>query len=53
MDDQESSVVKEVDKQMDILPYTKRDRILTWAILIIVTANFITLMIALPWRGLF
>lgn len=52
MDEPDTTLIEETKKQMDIVPYTKRDRILTYTILIIVFANFVTLLIAIPWRGI-
>lgn len=53
MDDPDTKLIAETKKQMDIVPYTKRDRFVTYIILLIVFANFITLMLAIPWRGIF
>lgn len=52
MDEPDTQLIEEAKKQMDIVPYTKRDRIVTYLILIVVFANFVTLMFAIPWRGI-
>ena len=52
MDEPDTNLIAETKKQMDIVPYTRRDRVVTYVILIIVFANFLTLMFAIPWRGI-
>jgi hypothetical protein len=46
-------ILDETKNQMEIVPYTKRDRFMVTVIFIIVLANFITLMFTIPWRSLF
>jgi len=46
-------ILDETKKQMEIVPYTKTDRTLVLCIFIIVLANFVTLMISLPWGSIF
>jgi len=53
MHEDESQILEEAKQQMDIVPYTKRDRTVTYLILIFVLANFITLMLAVPWGSIF
>jgi len=48
-----SPILDETKKEMEIVPYTKRDRLMVTIIFIIVLANFITLMLSLPWRSIF
>jgi len=42
-DDRNNELLTEANKQMDIVPYTRKDRIVTYLILIIVFANFVTI----------
>lgn len=55
MDNEEthSPVLEETKRQMDIVPYTRRDRITTFVILLVVCANFLLLLWSLPWKWLF
>lgn len=52
-DDTHNPILDEAKEQMDIVPYTKRDRIVTYCILFLVFMNFITLMFTVPWGSLF
>lgn len=45
-------ILDETKNQMEIVPYTKRDRKVVFAIFIIVLANFITLLLTIPWRSI-
>jgi hypothetical protein len=49
MDKDKSPILEEVEKQMDIVPYTKRDRLVTLMILVIVFLNFVLLILTVPW----
>ena len=49
MDEHENPILEETQKQMDIVPYTRRDRYMTLVILLIVFANFIIAILTIPW----
>ena len=46
-------ILDETKKQMEIVPYTKTDRIIVFAIFVVVLANFITLLFTIPWGSIF
>jgi hypothetical protein len=52
-DDDSNPILDEAQEKMDIVPYTKRDRIVTYCILLLVFMNFLTLMLTVPWGTLF
>ena len=45
----DNKIIEETKKQMDIVPYTKRDKAAVYLIFCIVLLNFILLIISLPW----
>ena len=53
MDEQDSPILEETSKQMDIVPYTRKDRYVTLSILLIVVANFAIAILTIPWGSLF
>ncbi len=53
MSDEENSVIQEVEKSLEVEPYTKVDRVITYAILTIVTLNLIMILsFVVPWGSL-
>lgn len=49
MHEDENPVLQEVKKSMVIVPYTKGDRMINIAILVLVIGNFVTLVLELVW----
>lgn len=53
MSDEDNPVIQEVEKSLEVEPYTKVDRVLTYAILTIVTLNLIIILsFVVPWGSL-
>jgi len=46
-------ILDETKKQMEIVPYTRRDRILVFVIFLFALANFVTLIVSIPWGSIF
>ena len=41
------------DSDVEVVHFTKKDRVVTVAILIFVMANFVLLLLTIPWGSLF
>lgn len=53
MSDEDNPIIQEVEKSLEVEPYTKVDRVLTYAILTIVTLNLIIILsFVVPWGSL-
>ena len=47
--DKKNPILEEAKDQMDIVPYTKRDKVVVYLIFLFVVLNFTLLLISVPW----